>query len=75
MAPDKREKRLAQRFSEAIRERHYSRRTEKAYWHWIRYFIFFHGKRHPAEMGARRPLMVGRCTGRVCGRSSACRSE
>jgi integron integrase len=51
-APDKGEKRLAQRFSEAIRERHYSRRTEKAYWYWIRCFIFFHGKRHPAEMGA-----------------------
>jgi site-specific recombinase XerD len=31
---------------------HYSRRTEKAYVHWIRRFIFFHGKRHPAEMGA-----------------------
>jgi len=30
-APDKGEKRLAQRFSEAIRERHYSRRTAKAY--------------------------------------------
>jgi site-specific recombinase XerD len=50
--PDKKEKRLAQRFSEAIRERHYSRRTEKAYWYWIRCFIFFHGKRHPAAMGA-----------------------
>jgi integron integrase len=35
-----------------IRARHYSRRTEKAYWHWIRRFIFFHGKRHPAMMGA-----------------------
>lgn len=29
----------------------YSRRTEQAYWHWIRQFILFHGKRHPAEMG------------------------
>ena len=51
-APEKGEKRLAQRFSEAIRERHYSRRTEKAYWYWIRYFIIFHGKRHPVELGA-----------------------
>jgi len=49
---DKREKRLVERLQEAIRSRHYSRRTEKAYWYWIRYFIFFHGKRHPAEMGA-----------------------
>ena len=51
-APDQGQKRLAQRFSEAIRERHYSRRTEKAYWYWIRHFIFFHGKRHPVELGA-----------------------
>jgi integron integrase len=50
--PDKGEKRLAQRFGDAIRARHYSRRTEKAYWYWIRHFIFFHGKRHPAQMGA-----------------------
>lgn len=34
----------------AIRVRHYSRRTEKAYLFWIRRFILFHGKRHPAEM-------------------------
>jgi integron integrase len=45
-------KRLVERLREAIRARHYSRRTEQAYWYWIRYFIFFHGKRHPAEMGA-----------------------
>jgi integron integrase len=31
--------------------RHYSRRTEKAYVGWIRRFILFHGKRHPAELG------------------------
>jgi hypothetical protein len=29
-----------------------SRRTEEAYVAWIRRFIFFHDKRHPAEMGA-----------------------
>jgi integron integrase len=50
--PDNRHKRLAERFRDAIRARHYSRRTEKSYWYWIRYFIFFHGKRHPAQMGA-----------------------
>ena len=44
--------RLLDRVREAIRARHYSRRTEKAYVHWIKRFIFFHGKRHPAEMGA-----------------------
>ena len=49
---DKKEKRLVERLREAIRSRHYSRRTEKAYWYWIRYFVHFHGKRHPAAMGA-----------------------
>jgi integron integrase len=44
--------RLLDRVRDAIRARHYSRRTEKAYVHWIRRYIFFHGKRHPAEMGA-----------------------
>src|SRR2546428_55387 len=44
--------RLLDRVREAIRARHYSRRTEKAYVHWIRRFIFFHDKRHPADMGA-----------------------
>jgi integron integrase len=33
-----------------LRTRHYSGRTEEAYVHWIRRFIFFHGKRHPAEL-------------------------
>ena len=35
-----------------IRFKHYSLRTEQAYVDWIRRFILFHGKRHPAEMGA-----------------------
>jgi integrase len=35
----------------AIRLRHYSLRTEEAYVQWIKRFIFFHGKRHPSEMG------------------------
>jgi len=36
----------------AIRARHYSPRTEKAYLGWIRRFIRFHGHRHPADLGA-----------------------
>ena len=44
------EPRLLDRVRAAIRLRHYSRRTEKAYTGWIRRFILFHGKRHPAEM-------------------------
>jgi integron integrase len=33
-----------------IRLRHYSIRTEEAYLRWIKEFILFHNKRHPAEM-------------------------
>lgn len=36
---------------QALRARHYSRRTEDAYVMQIKRFIFFHGVRHPAEMG------------------------
>jgi integrase len=39
---------LLDRVRAAIRTRHYSRRTEEAYVHWIRRFIFYHGVRHPA---------------------------
>ena len=45
--------RLLDQVRERIRVKHYSLRTEDAYLHWIRRFIFFHGKRHPAEMGRR----------------------
>jgi integron integrase len=44
--------RLLDRVRAALRARHGSRRTEEAYVAWIRRYIFFHGKRHPAEMGA-----------------------
>src|SRR2546422_1475029 len=43
--------RLLDRVRAVVRARHYSRRTEEAHVGWIRRFIFFHGKRHPAEMG------------------------
>jgi integron integrase len=43
--------RLLDRVRAALRTRHYSIRTEKAYVGWIRRFILFHGKRHPDEMG------------------------
>jgi len=35
----------------SIRYRHYSLRTEQAYVHWVKRFIFFHNKRHPNDMG------------------------
>ncbi|PYM94493.1 MAG: integron integrase [Candidatus Rokuibacteriota bacterium] len=44
--------RLLDRVRDAVRARHYSRRTERAYVAWIRRFILFHGKRHPSQMGA-----------------------
>jgi hypothetical protein len=44
--------RLLDRVRDAIHSRHYSRRTEKAYVGWVRRYILFHGKRHPAELGA-----------------------
>ncbi|MFH1679542.1 MAG: integron integrase [Candidatus Eisenbacteria bacterium] len=44
--------RLLDQVREAIRARHYSRRTEKAYVGWIERFIRFHRMRHPKEMGA-----------------------
>lgn len=44
--------RLLDAVRQAIRARHYSPQTEKAYVSWIRRFVRFHGKRHPREMGA-----------------------
>ena len=43
--------RLLERVRIALRTRHYSLRTEQAYVGWIKRYIFFHGKRHPQEMG------------------------
>jgi integron integrase len=44
--------RLLDQVRDALRVRHYSLRTEQSYLGWIKRFIFFHDKRHPAEMGA-----------------------
>lgn len=43
--------RLLDQVRARIRTLHYSIRTENAYVDWIRRFIIFHKKRHPAEMG------------------------
>jgi len=43
--------RLQEQVREVMRFHHYSLRTEEAYWQWIKRFIFFHGKRHPRELG------------------------
>src|SRR5262245_4713279 len=47
-----RKPRLLDMVRDAIRVRHYSRRTERAYLGWIRRYILFHDKRHPAQMGS-----------------------
>lgn len=43
-------------FLRSIREhmmvRRYSRRTVKSYLYWIKYFIVFHDKKHPSDLGA-----------------------
>ena len=36
-----------------MRTRHMSLRTEEAYISWIKHYILFHGKRHPADLSAR----------------------
>lgn len=43
--------RLLDEVRRAIRLRHFSYRTEKAYVDWIRRFVMYHGKRHPKLMG------------------------
>ena len=42
---------LLEQARDAIRVRHYSIRTEQSYLRWMKHFILFHNKRHPAEMG------------------------
>src|SRR5688572_22811499 len=44
-------KKLLDQYSEFLRNRHYSLRTEKTYIGWARQYILYHNKRHPREMG------------------------
>src|SRR6478735_3657897 len=43
--------RLMGQLQERLRYLHYSLRTEQAYQYWVRWFVRFHGMRHPREMG------------------------
>lgn len=45
-------KKLLDQVREKIRFKHYSISTEKTYISWIKHYIVFNGKRHPADMGA-----------------------
>jgi integron integrase len=51
-APQPHGKKILDQVSDAIRLKHYSYRTEQTYKDWIKRYILFHKKRHPAEMGA-----------------------
>lgn len=44
--------RLLDQLRTAIRYKHYSHATEKAYVYWVRFYIRFHNLQHPAEMSA-----------------------
>ncbi len=52
VAGDRKGPTLLVRLRRAIRQRHYSRRTEETYVGWVKRFVIFHGRRHPAELGA-----------------------
>jgi len=48
--PSPRKPKLLEQMKESLHVRHYSRRTEQAYCHWVKRFIYFHNIRHPEEM-------------------------
>jgi hypothetical protein len=45
------DKKLLDIVRDKIRIRHYSIKTERSYIGWIKRYIFYHGLRHPKEMG------------------------
>ena len=49
--PQGRQPRLLDQVHEAIGRLHYSRRTEETYVHWIKRFVYWSGRRHPATLG------------------------
>ena len=46
--------RLLDQVRERARYLHYSLSTEKVYLYWVRFFIRWHGLRHPRDMGPRK---------------------
>ena len=44
-------KKLLEIVRDKIRVKHYSFSTERTYLYWIKYFILFHNKKHPIQMG------------------------
>lgn len=71
--PPQGEPRLLDQVRSAIRRRHYSYRTEQTYIHWIKRFIYFHGVRHPREMG--EPEVTAFLNSLVAGRGLAAATQ
>jgi integron integrase len=46
-----RQPRLLDQLRRRIRDKHYTLNTERTYVYWARWYIRFHGLRHPADMG------------------------
>ena len=51
--------RLLDQVRDRLRVKHYRLRTEQAYVGWIKRYIIFHQKRHPAEMGKQELAING----------------
>ncbi|MFM1678645.1 phage integrase N-terminal SAM-like domain-containing protein [Aeromonas salmonicida] len=45
---------IKKQFRTVVRLHHYSIRTEKSYWYWVRNFIFFNQLLHPQKTRCRR---------------------
>jgi hypothetical protein len=50
--------RLLDQLRERLRYLHYSLRTEKNYVYWVRWFVRWHGVRHPREMGGKDRVVM-----------------
>lgn len=52
IAKSRQQPKLLDQLKDAIVVRHYSKDTIKAYTHWVKRFIYFHGIKHPKDMAA-----------------------
>ena len=50
-ATPQRSQRFLHQVQQDLRDKGYAFQTEKTYLHWIKRYILFHNKRHPAQMG------------------------
>ena len=55
-APPATSPKLLDRLREALRSRHYSQRTERTYWHWVKRFIYdLHPRSQLGRQGRQEP--------------------